>query len=124
MTTYLRQVAFVVGGEAGARLLHAVGILVSPDTLLRLIRNTPEPEVKTPRVLGVDDWAKRRGRLQRIAPRKGHSYGTILVDLETQKPVDLLPDRKAASLEAWLKEHPGVEIISRDRSKEYIKGAT
>jgi transposase len=87
---------------------------ISPDTLLRLIRTAPSPDRKTPRVLGVDDWAKR----------KGHSYGTILVDLETRQPVDLLPSRRAETLAQWLREHPGVEIISRDRSTEYRKGAT
>ena len=87
---------------------------VSSDSLLRLVRNAPEPVVKTPRVLGADDWAQR----------KGHSYGTILVDLETHQPVDLLPDRSAESFARWLREHPGVEIISRDRGVEYIKGAT
>jgi transposase len=62
----------------------------------------------------VDEWAKR----------KGQSYGTILVDLEAHRPVDLLPDKSAESFAKWLREHPGVEIISRDRGKEYIKGAT
>ncbi len=108
------RVAFALGGEAGASLLAIMGMAVSPDTLLRLIRNAPEPEVTTPRVLGVDDWAKR----------KGHSYGTILVDLEAHRPVDLLPENSAESLDRWLKQHPGVEIISRDRGVEYIKGAT
>ncbi len=108
-----RQVAFALGGEAGSRLLAIMGMTVSPDTLLRLIRKTPESEIKAPRVLGVDEWAKR----------KGHSYGTILIDLETHKPVDLLPDKSAESFTKWLEEHPGVEIISRDRGKEYISGA-
>ena len=109
-----QQAAFVLGGEAGASLLAIMGMAVSPDTLLRLIRKAPEPEVKTPRVLGVDEWAKR----------KGQSYGTILVDLEAHRPVDLLPDKSAESFAAWLKEHPGVEVISRDRGVEYMKGAT
>ena len=87
---------------------------VNSDTLIRFIRKAPEPEVKTPRVLGVDEWSQR----------KGHSYGTILVDLEAHRPVDLLPDKSAESFAKWLREHPGVEIISRDRGKEYIKGAT
>jgi transposase len=109
-----QRVAFALGGEAGASLLTIMDTTASPDTLLRLIHSTPEPEVKTPRVLGVDDWAKR----------KGQSYGTILVDLEAHRPVDLLPDRSAESFAKWLKEHPGVEVISRDRGSEYIKGAT
>ena len=109
-----QKVAYEVGGEAGKRLLIALDMPISSDSLLRLIYNSAEPEVKTPRVLGADDWAQR----------KGHSYGTILVDLETHKPVDLLPDSSAESFAKWLEEHPGVEIISRDRGVEYIKGAT
>jgi len=108
-----QQIAFALGGEAGERLLAVIGMKVSSDTLIRLIRKTPEPEVTAPRVLGVDDWAKRKGR----------TYGTILVDLEAHQPIDLLPDRTAESFAKWLKEHPGVEIISRDRGVEYIRGA-
>lgn len=108
------QVAFEVGGEAGARILKVFQMPISPDTLIRLVRRAPEPEVKTPRVLGVDDWAKR----------KGQSYGTILVDLERQQPIDLLPERSATVLIEWLQQHPGVEIISRDRGSDYSKGAT
>jgi len=124
ITTYARytnrlarqqqQVAFALGGEAGSRMLTIMGMAVSPDTLIRLIRKVPEPEVETPKILGVDEWAKR----------KGQSYGTILVDLETHKTVDLLPDKSVESFAKWLKEHPGVEVISRDRGTEYIKGAT
>lgn len=108
------RVAFEAGGESGKRLLIALYMPASSDTILRLVHNAPEPLVKTPRALGADDWAQR----------KGHSYYTILVDLETRKPVDLLPDRSAESFAKWLKEHPGVEIISRDCGVEYIKGAT
>jgi len=104
-----QRVAFEAGGEAGARILSAQGMPVSPDTLLRLIRSAPEPEMNTPRVLGIDDWAKR----------KGHSYGTILVDLEAHQPVDLLPDSSAELVAEWLKAHPSVEVISRDRGVEY-----
>jgi len=109
-----QQVAFALGGNAGSRLLTILGMPVSHDTLIRLIRKVSEPEIHTPRVLGVDDWAKSKGR----------SYGTILVDLELGKAIDLLPDRTSESLANWLKGHPGVEIISRDRGSEYIKGAS
>lgn len=91
-----RRLAFDAGGEAGARLLRALGTPVSHDTLLRLVRNAPEKETNTPRVLGIDDWAKR----------KGQSYGTILVDLEAHKPVDLLADRSAELVAEWLRTQP------------------
>jgi transposase len=108
------QVAFEVSAEAGARILEILTMCVSPDTLIRQVRDAPELEPETPRVLGVDDWAKR----------KGQTYGTILVDLETRCPVDVLSDRSAESLREWLAEHPGVEIITRDRSGEFAAGAT
>jgi transposase len=109
----LQEIGLAVGGEAGARLASKLSVPVSPDTLLRLIRRIPAQTIVTPRVLGVDDWSFKRGR----------QFGTILCDLESHRPVDLLPDRSAAGLAHWLEAHPGVQWISRDRGGEYAKGA-
>ena len=109
----LLDLAVALGGEAGARMAAKRGMPVSPDTLLRLLRQAPEAEVPTPRALGVDDWAIH----------KGLTYGTILVDLERHRPVDVLPDRSSEALAAWLRAHPGVEIIARDRGGAYAEGA-
>lgn len=105
-------IGFAVGGEVGKKLVEGLKLSSSPDTLLRLIRATPEPSFPTPRILGVDDFAFRRRR----------TYGTILIDLEKRVPVDLLPDRESESLAKWLIAHPGVELVSRDRGGDYAKG--
>jgi transposase len=107
------RIGIALGGEAGARLLSHLAMPTSADTLLRLIRGLPLPSRVEPRVLGVDDWAMKKGR----------TYGTILVDLERRRALDLLPDRSAATFSAWLRRHPQVEVIARDRSTEYACGA-
>ncbi len=109
----LRDFAVALGGEAGARLAAKRGYRVSPDTLLRLLRQMPDSERAVPTMLGVDDWAIH----------KGLTYGTILVDLERHCPVDLLPDRSSGSLADWLRVHPGVQLIARDRAGAYAEGA-
>src|SRR5213595_1026709 len=113
LQTLVTAIGLALGGEAGARLVAELGLSLSPDTLLRSVRALPELTVPPPRVLGIDDWAFR----------KGHRYGTILVDLERRRIVDLLEDRKAETLTPWLSQYPGIEVISRDRAPAYAEAA-
>jgi transposase len=110
----LLAIALELGGRAGARLALELGIVASRDTLLRRIKGAPVPEVGKVRVLGVDDFAFK----------KGSTYGTILVNLERRKVVDLLPERSQESLVAWFGSHPDaeVEVATRDRSNIYREG--
>ena len=113
LTTLLYAIAFALSGEAGARLARQVGVRVSPATLINLIRRAPLPVHASPQIIGVDDWAQR----------KGIRYGTALVDLERHRLIDLLPDRTAETLAQWLTPHDGIAIIARDRREAYATGA-
>jgi len=105
-----RHIGLGLGGAAGARLAQRLGLPVSGSTLLRLVRRGASASTTTPpRVIGIDDWAWRRG----------HRYGSIICDLERRRIVDLLPDRAAGTVEDWLTAHPGIEVIARDRGGAY-----
>ncbi len=98
----LASVGLALAGRAGARMARVFGVPVSRSTGLRLVDALPEPQPPAPRVVGVDEYATRKGRV----------YGTILVDVETRRPVDLLPNREASSLARWLAKRPGIEVVA------------
>jgi transposase len=108
------RTGLALGGQPAARLLFHLAMPASATTLLRAIRDLPLPSGTKPHVVGVDDWALRKGR----------TYGTIVIDLERRRPIDLLPDRSAATLADWLRREPQIRIVARDRSTEYARGAT
>jgi transposase len=108
----LRACGLALGGEMGARLGHRLGLCTSPATLLRLVQGAPTPAATAPQVLGVDEWAWRRGQ----------RYGTILVNLEDHQVLDLLPERSADLVAHWLTQHPTVTVVCRDRSALYADG--
>ena len=109
----LRLVGFALGGEGGTRLLWRIGMKASPSALLRYVRGSPEAAHPPPNAVGVDDFSFRRG----------HHYGTIVVDLERHEVIDLLEDREAGSVSAWLKRHPEIRVVARDRSGAYAEAA-
>jgi hypothetical protein len=101
-----------LGGTAGARRLANPGMPGSRKTLLRRVRRFAPPGAPPAEVIGIDDWAKR----------KGHTYGTIVVDLDRHRPVDVLPDRSAETVAAWMQVHPEVHVVARDRAEAYASG--
>jgi len=118
LTTRLREalqtIGFALNGEGGARLACRLGIPISATTLLRSLHLVPTPPIGKVRVVGLDDWAWR----------KGQRYGTIIIDQERHVVIDLLAERSAESVQKWLEAHPEVEIVSRDRGGTYVDGAT
>ena len=109
----LQSLGFATCGQVGERVAPKLGMSISGPTLLRRMRAVSIPPPQSVRILGSDDWAWK----------KGQTYGTILVDLELRRPIELLPDRASETVEAWLRAHPAVEIVSRDRGAEYAAAA-
>jgi transposase len=110
----IEEVGFASCGKGGERLCNKLGMRISDTTLLWSVLRVPTPDGEQVRIVGLDDWAWRRG----------HSYGTIIVDLETRCVIDVLPDRSAQSVQKWLEAHKEREIVSRDRGNVSIDGAT
>lgn len=109
----LIAIGLALGGAAGERLSHRLGHRTADSSLLYLIAQLPLPPIVVPKTLGVDDFAFR----------KRQSYGTILVDLDSKsRPIGLLVGREAEILAEWLQEHPGIDVLSRDRSASYRSG--
>ena len=109
----LQSLGFATCGEVGERFAPKLGMCVSGPTLLRRMRTHSYTPPSSVRILGIDDWAWK----------KGQTYGTILVDLEKRIPIELLPDRSTETVAVWLREHPEVDIVSRDRGGEYAAAA-
>jgi transposase len=114
LTRALEAIGLALGGRAGERLACTLSLAAGRTTLLRLVRALPEPDTTAVTILGIDDFALRRGQ----------SYGTILVDMVTRRPVDLMTGRTAEVITDWLAAHPGVQVICRDRASAYAEGAT
>jgi transposase len=114
LTVAHRSIGFALGGEPGSRLAEHLDMPTSPDTLLRRVRQAGDEPMPAPRYVGIDDWAIR----------KGQRYGTIVIDLERGRIVDLLPGRDGEAIRKWLEDHPGVEVITRDRWAAFANAAS
>jgi len=114
LNQFLVELAALGGGEGSARIAKKMGYHWSPDTILREMMAFETPTTHLSDVIGVDDFAFR----------KGHSYGTIIVDLKRRCVIDLLPDRRKETLQDWLEKHPGIKGVSRDRARAYAKAVS
>jgi transposase len=110
----LTQIGLALAGAAGARLADKLAMTASASTILRLLHHLEAPPIVTPRIIGIDEWAFR----------KGVNYGTLIVDHETHKPIDLLPERHCEVVKQWLEKQPSVEMVTRDRAGEYREAIT
>lgn len=110
----LAQICLATGGEAGIRLARILAMHTSSATIIRLIRRLDIPVIKPPRIIGIDDWAFRKGR----------NYGTIIINHELGKPIDLLPSSAGKDVKEWREKYPSIEIVTRDRSGEYRDAIT
>jgi transposase len=110
----VHHLGLALGGRPGQSFARRLLLPVSKDTLLRVVRRRAAQPSTEPRVVGIDDCAWKRG----------HRYGTIICDLERRRIIDILPDREAATVTAWLTEHPSITVIARDRGASYRQAAT
>src|SRR5260370_29218262 len=113
LTQAIEAIGLATSGELGSRFAPRLGIVTSPTTILRRTMSLPIEQSEQVSRLGIDDWSFRRGR----------RFGTILVNLSTHETIDLLPDRETETAQSWMQAHPEIDLVSRDRGKDYAAAA-
>ncbi|MBE0414704.1 MAG: ISL3 family transposase [Yoonia sp.] len=114
LSAIVRHLGHATGGRPAERLLHRLSIGGSDDTVLRQLKCQVEDAAASPKIVGIDDWSWK----------KSQSYGTVIVDLERRAVIDILADRSVESCADWLRQHPEIEVVSRDRFGLYAKAAS